>query len=59
MLAALAAVDAAGAKKLVEDMLSIAGISTVGGRSAGEIAERFLEQATLADGAGAARRSAR
>jgi ATP phosphoribosyltransferase regulatory subunit len=52
MLAALSNVDAAGAKKLVEDMLSIAGISTVGGRSAGEIAERFLEQASLADGAG-------
>jgi len=52
MLAALSNVDAAGAKKLVEDMLSIAGISTVGGRSAGEIAERFLEQASLAAGAG-------
>jgi ATP phosphoribosyltransferase regulatory subunit len=52
MLAALSNVDAAGAKKLVEDLLSIAGISTVGGRSAGEIAERFLEQAALADGAG-------
>jgi len=52
MLAALSNVDAAGAKKLVEDMLSIAGISTVGGRTAGEIAERFLEQASLADGAG-------
>ncbi|MGA8169246.1 MAG: ATP phosphoribosyltransferase regulatory subunit [Methylocystis sp.] len=52
MLAALSNVDAAGAKKVVEDMLSIAGISTVGGRSAGEIAERFLDQASLADSAG-------
>ncbi len=51
VLAALEKVDAAGAKKLVEDLLSIAGISTVGGRSAGEIAERFLEQASLQDGA--------
>ncbi len=33
------------ARAFVEDMLSIAGISTMGGRSAGEIAERFLEKA--------------
>ena len=52
VLAALSKVDAAGAKRLVEDLLAIAGIATVGGRSAGEIAERFLEQASLADGAG-------
>ncbi|MFY9627214.1 MAG: ATP phosphoribosyltransferase regulatory subunit [Methylocystis sp.] len=52
VLAALEKVDAAGAKKLIEDLLSIAGISTVGGRSSGEIAERFLEQASLEDGAG-------
>jgi ATP phosphoribosyltransferase regulatory subunit len=36
----------------VEDLLSIAGISSVSGRSAGEIAERFLEQAALRDGEG-------
>jgi ATP phosphoribosyltransferase regulatory subunit len=52
VLAALEKVDPAEAKKLVEDLLSMAGISAVGGRSAGEIAERFLAQATLADGDG-------
>ncbi len=55
VLAALEKADAAGAKKLVEDLLSIAGISTVGGRSAGEIAERFLDQASLEDGGGVTR----
>jgi ATP phosphoribosyltransferase regulatory subunit len=52
MLAALTKVDAKEACALVEDLLSIAGISPVGGRSAHEIAERFLEQAELAGGAG-------
>ena len=47
VLAALAGTDKQGARALVEDLLSIAGISTVGGRSVGEIAERFLEQAAL------------
>ena len=32
---------------LVTDLLSIAGIATVGGRSVAEIADRFLEQAAL------------
>jgi ATP phosphoribosyltransferase regulatory subunit len=50
MLAALTRVDPADARRLVEDLLSIAGITAVGGRSAAEIAERFLEQATLAEG---------
>jgi ATP phosphoribosyltransferase regulatory subunit len=45
VLAALERADHSGAKALVEDLLAIAGISTVGGRSAGEIADRFLEQA--------------
>jgi ATP phosphoribosyltransferase regulatory subunit len=45
VLAALERADHAGAKALVEDLLAIAGIATVGGRSAGEIADRFLEQA--------------
>ena len=45
VLAALESADHAGAKALVEDLLAIAGIATVGGRSAGEIADRFLEQA--------------
>ena len=52
VLAALAKVDPQDARRLVEDLLSIAGITAVGGRSAGEIAERFLDQATLAEGAG-------
>ena len=47
VLAALEGVDRKGARALVEDLLSIAGIATVGGRSANEIAERFLEQAAL------------
>jgi ATP phosphoribosyltransferase regulatory subunit len=44
VLAALDGVDRKDARALVEDLLAIAGIRTVGGRSAGEIAERFLEQ---------------
>lgn len=47
VLTALAGVDRKGAHALVRDLLSIAGISAVGGRSAGEIAERFLDQAAL------------
>lgn len=47
VLAALERTDRQGARALVEDLLAIAGISAVGGRSAGEIAERFLEQASL------------
>ena len=47
VLAALEGADKKGARALVEDLLSIAGISSVGGRSATEIAERFLEQAAL------------
>jgi ATP phosphoribosyltransferase regulatory subunit len=47
VLAALAGSDPKGARALVTDLLSIAGITAVGGRSVGEIADRFLEQATL------------
>jgi ATP phosphoribosyltransferase regulatory subunit len=47
MLGALAGSDPKAAHALVTDLLSIAGISTVGGRSVGEIADRFLEQAAL------------
>lgn len=47
VLAALAGSDPKGAHALVTDLLSIAGINAVGGRSVGEIADRFLEQATL------------
>jgi ATP phosphoribosyltransferase regulatory subunit len=52
VLAALEGTDKQGARALVEDLLAIAGISTVGGRSAAEIAERFLEQAALKSGSG-------
>jgi len=47
VLAALAGSDPRGAHALVTDLLSIAGINAVGGRSVGEIADRFLEQAAL------------
>ncbi len=47
VLAALANSDPAAAHAFVTDLLSIAGITTVGGRSVGEIADRFLEQSAL------------
>lgn len=47
VLAALAGSDPKGARALVTDLLSIAGINAVGGRTVGEIAERFLEQSAL------------
>lgn len=47
VLAALAGSDPHAAHALVTDLISIAGISAVGGRSVGEIADRFLEQAAL------------
>jgi ATP phosphoribosyltransferase regulatory subunit len=47
VLAALANSDPKGAHHLVTDLLSIAGIAAVGGRSVAEIADRFLEQAAL------------
>jgi ATP phosphoribosyltransferase regulatory subunit len=52
VLAALAGSDPRAAHALVTDLLSIAGISAVGGRSVGEIADRFLEQAALGASAG-------
>ena len=51
VLAALAGSDPKGAHALVTDLLSIAGINAVGGRSVGEIADRFLEQSALGGGA--------
>jgi ATP phosphoribosyltransferase regulatory subunit len=51
LLAALAGSDPRAAHALLTDLLTIAGITTVGGRSVGEIADRFLEQATLGAGA--------
>ena len=52
VLAAMEGADKQGARALVEDLLSIAGISSVGGRSVAEITERFLEQASLRSGPG-------
>jgi ATP phosphoribosyltransferase regulatory subunit len=50
-LAALDGADHDAAHRVVEDLLALAGIKTVGGRTAGEIADRFLEKAALAAGA--------
>jgi ATP phosphoribosyltransferase regulatory subunit len=47
VLAALAGSDPKGAHALITDLLSIAGINALGGRSVGEIAGRFLEQSAL------------
>src|SRR5947207_4219097 len=52
VLTALAGSDPKGAHALVTDLLSIAGITAVGGRSVGEIADRFLEQAALGASSG-------
>jgi ATP phosphoribosyltransferase regulatory subunit len=51
VLAALAGSDRKAALALVTDLISIAGVTTVGGRSVSEIADRFLEQSTLKGGA--------
>jgi ATP phosphoribosyltransferase regulatory subunit len=50
LLAAIEGQAPQAAKAFVEDILSIAGIASVGGRSAGEIAERFLERAANRSG---------
>ena len=52
VLTALAGSDPKAAHALVTDLLSIAGMTAVGGRSVGEIADRFLEQAALGAGSG-------
>ncbi|MBX3514619.1 MAG: ATP phosphoribosyltransferase regulatory subunit [Xanthobacteraceae bacterium] len=46
VLAALEGADPKAARAFVTDLLSIAGISAVGGRTVEEIAERFLEQSS-------------
>lgn len=46
-LGVLAGTNPEAARAVVEDLLAIAGITAVGGRSAHEIADRFLEQAAL------------
>ncbi|MDB5590888.1 MAG: phosphoribosyltransferase regulatory subunit [Enterovirga sp.] len=45
LLAAIEGQDPKAARAFVEDVISIAGLARVGGRSAGEIAERFLLKA--------------
>ncbi len=50
LLAAIEGQAPQAAKAFVEDVLSIAGIARVGGRSAGEIAERFLARAANRSG---------
>lgn len=57
-LSALEGVEPEAAHAVVEDLLSIAGISAVGGRTPSEIADRFLEQAALATGNGANEKAA-
>ncbi len=52
VLGVLEGADKQGAHAFVEDLLSIAGITSVGGRTASEIADRFLEQAALKRGVG-------
>src|SRR5215213_9857329 len=52
VLAALAGSDPKAAHALVTDLISIAGITAVGGRSVAEIADRFLEQAALGASSG-------
>ena len=51
LLAAIEGQAPQAARAFVEDILAIAGISTVGGRSPGEIAERFLARAANRTGA--------
>lgn len=51
LLAALSALDEASAKSVIADVLDLAKIAPVGGRSIAEIAERFLEHAADANAA--------
>jgi ATP phosphoribosyltransferase regulatory subunit len=51
VLAALAGSDRKAALALVSDLISIAGATNLSGRSNAEIADRFLEQSTMAGGA--------
>jgi len=58
LLGALAGSKPEEARQVVEDLLGLAGIETVGGRTAHEIAARFLEQASLASEGGLTREAA-
>jgi ATP phosphoribosyltransferase regulatory subunit len=57
LLALLEGADRPGAGALVESLLSIADIAPVGGRTAAEIADRFLEQAALQTSTGLPRQA--
>lgn len=46
LLAAIEGLEPQAAKAMVEDLLSIAGIASIGGRSPGDIAARFLARAS-------------
>ncbi len=59
VLAALEGVDRHGARALVEDLLSIAGISSVGGRSVTEIADTLSRTGGTQNRRGIPRRAAR
>lgn len=48
LISALGGLDEAQAKDVIEDVLKLAGIAPVGGRTVEEVAERLLEQAELA-----------
>ena len=52
LLAAIEGQAPQAAKAFVQDILAIAGIASVGGRTAGEIAERFLARAANRSGLG-------
>jgi ATP phosphoribosyltransferase regulatory subunit len=57
LLAAIEGQAPQAAKAFVEDVIAIAGIARVGGRSAGEIAERFLARAANRSGLGSEARA--
>lgn len=48
LISAIAGLDEAQAKDVIEDVLKLAGIAPVGGRTVEEVAERLIEQAELA-----------
>jgi ATP phosphoribosyltransferase regulatory subunit len=48
LVSAIAGLDEAQAKDVIEDVLKLAGIAPVGGRTLEEVAERLIEQAELA-----------
>ncbi|MGX1306715.1 ATP phosphoribosyltransferase regulatory subunit [Amorphus suaedae] len=56
---ALAGVDPEEAHNIVSDMLGVAGLTLVGGRTSGEIADRLRDTATLQAGDGQAQGAAR